>query len=138
MSAALSKSCTTPPAPSRPTLHTIREPTLWLPGAALDDVTKTVVSHCTWLWGPRVRGSLSRRRRLQTDKPSGQQLPRSATHHRTRLAAPANPWLTPSFTSQLSHKGKELLATEPHRYVKPASRGGVLLLLLNGNIVLTE
>ena len=74
-STTLSKNCTTPPATTTDP-HTIREPTLELPGAALNDVMMTVVSLCTGLWGPRVRGSLSRRRRHRTDKSSGQQLPR--------------------------------------------------------------
>ena len=60
----------------RPIPCTIREPTLGLPGAALDDVIMTVVSLCTGLGSPRGRGSLSRRRRHRTDKPSRQQLPR--------------------------------------------------------------
>ena len=74
-STTLSKNCTTPPA-TAPDPRTIREPTLGLPGAAPDDVIMTVVSLCTGLWGPRVRGSLSRRRRHRTVTSSGQQLPK--------------------------------------------------------------
>ena len=79
---------------ARPAPHprTIREPTLGLPGAAPGDVIITVVSLCTGLWGPRVRGSLSRRRRHRTVTPSGQHSRRSVAHHRTRHAAPADPW----------------------------------------------
>ena len=63
------------------------------------DVKKTVVSLHTGLWGPRLRGSLSRRKRLQTVECSGQQLPRECRPSSDQLAAPADPWLAPRFTS---------------------------------------
>ena len=105
----LSKSCRTAAHP-RPALPcTIREPTLGLPGAALDDAIMTVVSLCTGLCGPRVRGSLSRRKRHRTDKSSGQQLPRdcrpSSDSSRCTLQTPeatrnGDPWPAPGFPSQ--------------------------------------
>ena len=62
----------------RPNPRTIGNP-LWASRAPPQtEVTITVVSLRTRLWGPRVRGSLSRRRRHQTDKSCGQQLPRES------------------------------------------------------------
>ena len=45
-----------------------RQPTLGLPGDALDRCNKDRQSLSTGLWGTRVRGSLSRRRRHSTDR----------------------------------------------------------------------
>ena len=64
-------------------------------GAPWTDVIKTVVSLHTVLWGPRVRGSLSRRKRLQTVESSGQELPRECRPSSDQHAAPADPLLAP-------------------------------------------
>ena len=74
---------TTPPPPPAP-LGGSRAPP-WT------DVMMTVVSRCTGLWGPQVRGSLSRRRRLQTDKSSGQQLPRECHPSMDSARCPSKP-----------------------------------------------
>ena len=62
-----------PPANPLPPC-TIRKPTLGLPGATPDRCNNVGRSLCTGLWGPRGRGSLSRRRRRSTATSSGQQL----------------------------------------------------------------
>ena len=64
-----------------------------------------VASGCTRLRGPRGRGhshegSVSRRTSPQSNP--------NATSPRSRLAAPANPWLPPSFTSHVLHKGEDM------------------------------
>ena len=70
--------------PPRPTPSRTR---LWGSWAPWTNVMLTSVSFCTGLWSPRGRGSLSQRRRHQTDKSSGQQLPRECRPHRTRPLA---------------------------------------------------
>ena len=74
-SAALSRNCTTPPE-AAPAPVPSGNPLWGSQTPPQTDVVITVVSLRTGLWGPRVRGSLSRRRRHRTDKSSGQQLPR--------------------------------------------------------------
>ena len=127
-----------PPPPPQPTLEkfhpasrTIREPTLELLGAARDRCNKDLLSLSTGLWGPRVRGSLSRRRRLQTDKSSGQQLPRerrpSSDSSRCACRPLAASWLHQPSPPQLS-RPDWLLSSRSHD--KRDSHGGSVVVWL--------
>ena len=73
-STTLSKNCTTPPATPRPNPAPFGNPLWGSRAPPLTGAIKTVVSLPQGSGGPRVRGSLSRRRRLQTDKSSVQLL----------------------------------------------------------------
>ena len=97
--------------PRQPSLppSTIREATLGLPGAALDGCNVDQY-HCTRLGSPRGRGSLCPEGwRLSTVQSSGQLIRRGVSPIIGLNSLPLQTsWLAPSFTSQLSHKGKEL------------------------------
>ena len=96
------------PANRRPYPRTIREPTLGLPGAALDGCnvdqyrSVQVVPVGAWVALPRRVAT------LHGQSPPGNYSRGSVAHHRTCLAALTNTWLAPSFTSQAPHKGRDL------------------------------
>ena len=87
------KSCSRnrrPPSPPHPPPCTIRKPTLVLPCAALDRCNNDRRRSVYRLGTPGVRGSpFPEGRRRSTDKSFGSHSVGSATHHLTRLAAPA-------------------------------------------------
>ena len=68
-----------------------QEPTLGLLGAAPDRCNNVRRSLCTGLWGPRGRGSLSRRRRHATATSSGQQLPKECHPSSDPARCPCRP-----------------------------------------------
>ena len=85
-----------------------QEPTLGLPGAALDRSNKD--RRIAWY---RALGSAGAGRTPEggdTERlnPPGNNSRRSVAHHGTNTLHLQNPWQAPSFTSQVPHKGQDL------------------------------
>ena len=89
----------------RPHPRTIREPTLGLPGAALDgcnvDQYRALGSAGAWVTLPKEVTPDGQVLRATTPEGVSPIIGLVSLHLQ-------NPWLAPSFTSQLPHKGKEL------------------------------
>ena len=99
-------------------------------GAVLDEcdnVRRIALYRC----GSPGRGpALPKEADTRRPRSPGNNSRRSVTHHRTWDAAPADPWLTPSFTSHVPHKGQDWLLSPRAHDKRVNHHGGVVIVVV--------
>ena len=92
--------------------------------------------HPRWHWGPRGRGSAHPKvANTRRPHPPGNNSQGSVTHHRTRHAAPADPWCHPQQTMKRNAKMKNMKASPSSGLVltPPVHRGPKIKFSQKGN-----